>query len=635
MCGIAGQARARHAVDGALIEGMCDQIVHRGPDSRGTFVERNVGLGVQRLAIIDLTTGDQPVFNEDRNVVVVLNGEIYNYTELRDELLARGHRFSTRSDTEVIVHLYEELGARCVERLRGMYAFALWDRREERLLLARDRVGKKPLFYALRDGTLTFASEVRALLEDREIPRDVNLRAIASYLLFEYVPDGISAFNAVRKLPAAHTLTWQDGQVSIERYWKLAHAPSLDLPEAEAEERIREALLESTRLRLRSDVPLGALLSGGVDSSAIVAAMARTGDGTIHTFSIGFTDERYDETPYAREVADLYGTKHEEFILEPHAVDILPRLVRAYGEPFADQSAIPSLHLSEMTRRHVTVALNGDGGDEAFAGYPRYYAMELAERLRRLPHPIRMALARAGAAIGPGGRQGSLRHRATRLARAGALDTIDRYAMWVAFFDDERRFALFTPELNAELASYDAAAPLRDAYASSDAETMVERLLDVDVQTYLVGDLLVKMDIASMTYSLEVRSPFLDHELLEFVARLPTSMKLRRGETKYILKRALRPWLPEHLLTRTKRGFSIPLADWFRDELRSMPEDVLLDPHSLGRGWFREETIRALISEHRERRADHAERLWSLLVLEMWARSFVDVARHAATPALT
>jgi asparagine synthase (glutamine-hydrolysing) len=634
VCGIAGQVRVVGRVDQALIERMCDELEHRGPDSRGTFVERNVGLGVQRLAIIDLATGAQPVFNEDGSVAVVLNGEIYNYRELREELQARGHVFATRSDTEVIVHLYEEIGRKCVERLRGMFAFALWDGREEQLLLARDRVGKKPLFYAQRNGSMSFASEARALLQDPEIPREVNLRAIASFLLLQYVPDPMTAFEALRKVPAAHTLTWHNGNVSLERYWKLSYAPSVDLTEEEAEEGIREGLLEATKLRLRSDVPVGALLSGGVDSSAVVAAMARTGSGVIRTFSIGFKERRYDETPFAREVAALYGTQHEEFVMEPQALEILPRLVLAYGEPFADASAIPSFYLSEMTRRHVTVALNGDGGDENFAGYPRYHATLLGEHLHRIPRPLSRALALVGSAVGTGGRQGSTRHRATRLAQAAALGTIERYAMWIAFFSEEQRRTLFTPELSAHLSSYDPAAALQRAYRASDAETLLDRLLDVDVHTYLAGDLLVKMDIASMANSLEVRSPFLDHEFMQVVARLPARMKMQRGETKRILKQALRPWLPEHLIYRSKQGFRVPLADWFRNELRTMPEDVLLDRRALDRGWFREDAIRRLISEHQTRTADHAERLWALLMLELWVRSYIDVAPRAS-PSLT
>jgi asparagine synthase (glutamine-hydrolysing) len=603
---------------------MCTLIEHRGPDSRGIFAEDGVGLGVQRLRIIDLETGDQPIFNEDRSVVIVLNGEIYNYKELASDLRARGHRFATKSDTEVIVHLYEDHGVDCVRHLRGMFAFALWDSRSRQLLLARDRVGKKPLFYALKDGTLWFASEARSILEDPTIERDVDYDAIDSFLHFQYVPHPVSAFKRLRKLPPAHTLVWRDGQISLARYWKLSYRSGAIADEREAHERVREHVLEATRLRLRSDVPLGAFLSGGVDSSAVVAAMAKQG-GRVKTFSIGFGVKEFDETRFARQVAQLFDTEHHELRVEPNAMDVLPRLVWHYGEPFADSSAIPSFYLSELTRRHVTVALNGDGGDENFAGYTRYLARR-ADFMAALPTPAKAAVARVAALVGPDGNERSFRSRLDRAAYSWLMPPHERYAKRMAYFDERERLELYTPEFR-EFVKGSRTAPrvITLPYLESDAEDEINRLLDVDVNTYLPGDLLVKMDIASMAHSLEVRSPLLDHRFMEFAASLPGVWKLSGSTTKKIFKDALRTWLPDHLLGRDKRGFAVPIAAWFRSELRKLPEEILLDPRSLERGFFRTDRLRSLIAEHQGGGWDHSEKLWALIQLELWLRTFVDV----------
>lgn len=610
---------------------MCEVIEHRGPDSRGAFVEEGVGLGIQRLAIIDLETGDQPIFNEDGSIVVVLNGEIYNFRELRAELEARGHQFSTRSDTEVIVHLYEEHGDGCVEHLRGMFAFALWDKSRRRLLLARDRVGKKPLFYCVRDRTIWFGSEPKAILQDPEVPRDVNLDAIDCFLQFQYVPHPLSAFASLSKLPPAHLLTWEGGRISKRRYWKLSYAPDERYGgEAEMHERIREELLEATKLRLRSDVPLGAFLSGGVDSSAVVAAMAKLSSTPVKTFSIGFDVAAFDETAYAHEIAELFSTEHHEFRVEPHAMEILPKLVWHYGEPFADQSAIPSLYLAELTRRHVTVALNGDGGDEDFAGYPRFIANTIADRLDWIPRPLARAGAQMLDRIGPGPRPRSLRTRLRRLARAVSLTPYDRYAMWIAYFTELDRGELYTPELRTTLGEHRTAPSIiRDPYLASDAMELVDRLLDVDVNSYLPGDLLVKMDIATMAHSLEVRSPLLDHRFMEMAARLPAAAKLQGTTTKRVFKDALRPWIPDHILDRAKMGFGVPIGDWFRGTLRDLPAEVLLDPRSLERGYFRPEKVRQIIDRHLSGAEDTSNKIWALLQLELWLRTYVDATQPA------
>ncbi|MGI8596949.1 MAG: asparagine synthase (glutamine-hydrolyzing) [Thermoleophilaceae bacterium] len=626
MCGIAGKVTTGEPVDATLLERMCQVIEHRGPDSRGAFLEGGVGLGIQRLAIIDLSTGDQPIYNEDGSVVVVLNGEIYNYRELRRSLEQRGHRFGTHTDTETIVHLYEEYGEACVEHLRGMFAFALWDRSRRELLLARDRVGKKPLFYSHRDGALWFGSEPKSILQDGAVPRDVDLGAVDCFLRLGYVPDPLSAFRALRKLPPAHTLTWRDGSIRTRRYWRLSYRSSeAPVSEAEMQESIREELLEATRLRLRSDVPLGAFLSGGVDSSAVVAAMVRESSARVKTFSIGFDVGAYDETAQAREVSRLLDTDHHELRVEARALDVLPTLVWQYGEPFADPSAIPSLYLAEMTRRHVKVALNGDGGDENFAGYERYHAYQVAHRLGWVPDSAARLGVRGLDRTGIAQRLAPAR-RLRWLLNALSTEPYERIVTNSLFLEPERS-ELYTPELRESLdrePERPAASVLRDAYLSSDAETSVERYLDVDVQTYLAGALLVKVDIATMTHSLEVRSPLLDHRFMETAAALPASSKLDGSRTKRVFKDALRPWLPDHILDRPKMGFGVPLAAWFRGPLRHLPGGVLLDPRSTDRGMFREEGVRGLVERHVNGTEDNAERLWALIQLELWMRSYVD-----------
>jgi asparagine synthase (glutamine-hydrolysing) len=624
VCGIAGKISSRGAVGQELLAQMCDVIRHRGPDSQGLFLDEGVGLGVQRLRIIDLETGDQPIFNEDRSVVVVHNGEIYNYQELTRELRRKGHAFSTHGDTEVIVHLYEDYGADCVQHLRGMFAFALWDRRRRVLLLARDRVGKKPLFYAQRGGELWFASEAKSILQDSAVERRPDLDAIDSYLHFQYVPHPLSAFEGLRKLPPAHTLVWEGGRADLRRYWKLSYRRGDVRTQNDAHELIRENLLEATRIRLRSDVPLGTFLSGGVDSSAVVAAMAKQSSKKVKTFAIGFDVAAYDETAHAREVAQLYDTDHHELRVEPSALEVIPQLVWHYGEPFADHSAIPSFYLAELTRRHVTVALNGDGGDENFGGYRRYLGNNVAERVAHWPRPARALLGYLAHTIGPDERENSFRSRLERVARTSRMPAYDRYAKWMAYFPEEERGDLYTPELNAELVDRTAPSIMRDAYFASDAEDEVNRLLDLDVQTYLPGDLLVKMDIASMAHSLEVRSPLLDHRLMEFSASLPGSWKIAGLTTKKIFKDALRPWLPDHILDRPKQGFGVPVGEWFRGEMRGLPREILLDPKTLGRGWFREGRVRRLLDDHDSGTRDNTNKIWSLMQLELWLRMFID-----------
>jgi asparagine synthase (glutamine-hydrolysing) len=624
MCGIAGKIDFAAPIDETLIHRMCSVIEHRGPDARGVYVDGGVGLGAQRLAIIDVAGGDQPIFNEDRSVAVVMNGEIYNFPELRRELQERGHRFSSRSDTEVLVHLYEDHGETMVRRLRGMFAFAIWDARRRRLFCARDRVGKKPLFWARKGSRVWFASELRALLEDSELERDIDPAAIDAYLALQYVPHPLSAFKRIRKLAPASTLSVTADGETTDTYWSLDYTQKLrGVAEKELEEQLRELIREATEIRLMSEVPLGAFLSGGLDSTAVVAAMAEQMAEPVKTFSIGFPDAAFDELRFARIAAERFGTDHHEFVVEPKALEIMPRLARQYGEPFADASAIPSFYLAELTSRHVTVALNGDGGDESFAGYRRYVGNDRASRLNGVPLPLRRLAPLLVRPLGEDARMNGTRSRIQRFARTLAMAPPDRYAHWMSIVERQRRSRLFTPDFAA--AVYASAEDfITTAWTRWPASGQIDLMLSTDVQTYLPCDLLVKMDIATMAYSVEARSPFLDHRLMEFAASLPPDEKLRGSAGKRLLKRALRGRVPDEILDRPKMGFGVPLGRWFREDLRQLPADVLLDARALDRGYFRRHEVEVLIDEHRAGSADHSARLWSLLQLEMWHREVVD-----------
>lgn len=629
MCGIAGQARTGgEPVAAATVAAMCAAQEHRGPDSRGLHVEGPVGLGIQRLRVIDVETGDQPIYNEDRSVVVVLNGEIYNYAELRRDLQRRGHRLETKGDTEVIAHLYEEYGVECVTHLRGMFAFALWDQRRQRLLVARDRIGKKPLFYSHRDGVLSFASELTALMQDPEIPRDVDLEAIDAYLALGYVPAPLSAFRAVRKLPPAHRLVFEGGKLTTERYWRLDFATKRHFgSEAELHEAIREELRASVRRRLVADVPVGAFLSGGVDSSAVVAAMAEQSPTPVKTFSIGFRDERFDELPRARLVAERFSTDHHELVVEPDAVELLPKMVRHYGEPFGDHSALPCFYLAEMAREQVTVALNGDGGDECFAGYQRYSSNQLAARMELLPAGLRRSLAAAGRRAEPPRTGGSPLQRGLRFATRLDGDRESRYLAQVSIFDRAARGSLYGPELAAAASGFEAERALLDPWREASGRDLVDQLLEVDTGVYLPGDLLAKIDIATMAHSLEGRSPLLDQEFMELAASIPAAQKARGSQRKIALRGALRGWIPDEILDGRKQGFELPVASWLREDLQPYAREVLLDRDAGQRGWLDRAAVETLLDQHRAGAADHGKRIWTLLNLELWAR-------HATGPAL-
>ncbi|MBN6053694.1 asparagine synthase (glutamine-hydrolyzing), partial [Nonomuraea sp. RK-328] len=623
VCGIAGIVSTDRP-DPALVRRMCDVIGHRGPDGAGYHDDEHASLGMRRLAIIDVATGDQPVYSEDERVVAVFNGELYNFQELRADLAARGHRFRTAGDSECLTHLYEEYGAELVHRLRGMFALAIWDRDRGRLVLARDRVGKKPLYWRAGHDAIHFASELKSLTQDPAMPREIDPLALHHYLSFRYVPAPRSIYQGVHKLPPGHYLVWERGQVTIRRYWRLEQAsvPAPGATEAEAQERLRELLLEATRIRMVSERPLGAFLSGGIDSSAVVAAMARQTSEPVRTFCIGFDDSHYDERHKARAVARHYATDHHEFVVTTGVLDVLPKLAWHFDEPFADSSAVPSFYVAEMSRRHVTVVLNGDGGDECFGGYHRYALMDWAGRIPALPPSLAALSDRLGARVMDRARFGTPRQRLGRLMRFAAERPPRRYAQLMSCFTGEQKDRLYTDALRREVAGTDSYTLLSQLFEESRAASAVGRVLEVDTLTYLPGDLLVKIDITTMANSLEARSPFLDHHLMEWAATLPSAFKVRNLRTKLLLKNAVAPWLPDELLHYPKRGFGVPLAAWLRGELRELTHDLLTDDTARARGLFSPRAVQDLLREHMAG-VDHGERLWALLQFELWHRTHV------------
>jgi asparagine synthase (glutamine-hydrolysing) len=621
MCGIAGiVGRPGQPPSREVLSAMGSALAHRGPDDATLAQYGQAGLSFRRLSIIDVTGGQQPLHNEDDSCHLILNGEIYNHLELRRELEARGHRPRTHSDAEVVLHGYEEWGDAIVPRLRGMFAFALWDDRRRRLLLARDRLGKKPLVYHHAEGRLAFASELGGLLADPEVPRAPDLEAIHQYLVYQYVPAPLTAFADVRKLPPAHTLVFEDGVARVQRYWSLSFQPVLDIGLEDAAAEVRRLLRDAVAVRLMSEVPLGAFLSGGIDSSAVVALMSEF--GRVKTFCIGFEEDAYDERPFAAMVASRYGTEHHEFVVRPNAAEVLPDVVAHYGEPFADSSALPTWYLARLTRQHVTVALNGDGGDELFAGYDRYRALAAYRVLARLPG--RGLLAPMADAA-----DGWLPARARRLLKAASTRPEASYARTVSVFSPEEARALYAPDMRRRTERVDAYAPLLAAFDGSDAPDLLGRTLHADTMTYLPGDLLAKVDIATMAHGLEARSPLLDHPLVEFAARLPSRYKLGRTG-KVVLRRAVQDLLPEAILRRPKKGFGVPLGRWFRGELRGYLEETLLSSRAQARPYFDPRAVAALVRAHGAHGRDHSAQLWALLVLELWSRRFLDGAAAAA-----
>ncbi|HLZ60342.1 MAG TPA: asparagine synthase (glutamine-hydrolyzing) [Ktedonosporobacter sp.] len=624
MCGIAGFIDRQRSQEDAeqLIDRMCQVIRHRGPDDQGTWIgddssyrgDRGVALGMRRLSIIDLSGGHQPIFNEDESILVVFNGEIYNYQDLKKDLQERGHHFRTNSDTEAIVHAYEEYGDDCPRYLRGMFTFAIWDRKRERLLAARDRFGKKPLNYYWDGARLIFGSEIKSILE-AGIPREVNPIALDEYLVYRYVPAPNTMFKNVLKLPAAHVLIYEHGQVRTQRYWDLPFNPVCDDDEATALERIRELLKDAIKVRLMSEVPLGAFLSGGIDSSVVVGFMSQLMSQPVKTFSIGFEEADYSELPYARLVAEHFKTEHHEFVVRPDLISVLPELVWAYDEPFADSSMLPTYYVSKLAREYVTVSLSGDGGDEIFAGYT-HYQRELA--ISHIPDPLRQVLG-YGSRFMPDGMRGKRRLR--NLQNGLPI----RYVQGTMVFPVGSRSSMYTPEYFAGLCNHDPYARQTDQFKAVEHLDVVSQMQYADARNYLVDDILVKVDKASMFNSLETRAPLLDQHLVEYVSSLRPELRMRNGTLKYLLKQAASDLLPPEILTRKKQGFAIPMDHWFRHDLASYTHEMLESPRARQRGIFDPQFVSNLLQSHENNKlVDHSSAIWSLLSLELWFQTYMD-----------
>ncbi|MEK7181981.1 MAG: asparagine synthase (glutamine-hydrolyzing) [Patescibacteria group bacterium] len=629
MCGIVGKASfTSQKVSEQAISEMSEAIQHRGPDDRGIYIseDETVGFGHQRLAIIDLSPGGhQPKSYLDR-YFIVFNGEIYNFQEKREALLKEGYVFHSQSDTEVILALYAKYGKECLAHLRGMFAFALYDSVEGTLFCARDRAGKKPFKYYLDDNVFLFASELKAILTQPEYTKEPDYTAIHHYLTLQYCPAPLTGFKNIQKLEPAHYLFIDLKTKAVEKkcYWKLDYSKKDNLSDKQWGKLIREKLEESVKLRMISDVPLGAFLSGGVDSSAIVAFMSKHTDTPVKTFSIGFKEEKWNELKYAKMIAEKFKTDHTEFIVEPKAIEVLPLLVRHYEEPFADSSALPTYYVSKLTRSHVTVALNGDGGDENFAGYSRYSAFRISTWLEGFDTLNRIILQPLTAFLASK-IQTDLFERASRFSRTLSQDYRKRYMTYTSYFTDEQKKALYTDSFREKVESENTDDLIAARFTESGAKNKTEQAVYADFATYLPDDLLVKVDIASMAVALEGRSPFLDHEFLELTARIPFSKKIRGlNNKKYILKKSLEGILPKEILYRPKMGFGVPIAEWFRGELKTYVAEKLLSEKALSRGLFQKASLQRLLEEHLTTHINHAPRIWALLTLELWFEEYFD-----------
>lgn len=619
MCGIAGiYALAGQRLPGPqVVDAMCRLIAHRGPDDQGVYVNDRAQIGMRRLSIIDLGGGHQPIHNEDKSIWIVFNGEIYNFKELRKDLESRGHRFYTNSDTECIVHAYEEFGEGCFAKLRGMFAIALVDLRAGKLVLGRDRVGKKPLYFtSTRDGVLAFASELKCLFAVPGFKPSVSMSATRDYFSLGYVPEPHTIYDQVYKLPPAHFMVVQDGKLSQQRYWQPTFGPKLKLSEASLKQQLTEQLEDAVRVRLVSDVPFGAFLSGGIDSSVVAVLMARNLSSPVKTFTIGFKEAEFNELPDARAVANHIGSDHHELIVEADAVSMLEELVWYFDEPFGDSSSIPTYLVSKLAAGHVKMVLSGDGGDELFAGYTRYRKYEQLENLRR------RSLGLAGPAMGLAGALmgGPLGGRMSRVAQRLAQPFPDRYLSGVGLNTREGLSRLLSPAVG----DLDPFANVRHHFDRPDIDNEMEKILAGDMATYLSDDIMVKVDRMSMAVSLEARAPLLDHQLIDFVGRIPYEYKLRDGTGKYLLKQVAADLLPPGILQKRKQGFAIPIARWLRNELKGLMSDTLSDRSFRERGVFNEAGVRRCVSEHLAGTRDHSEPLWLLLTYEMWARRFLD-----------
>jgi asparagine synthase (glutamine-hydrolysing) len=629
MCGIVGfiNREREQPVNEQIARAMNDAISHRGPDDEGYYFKNNVALGMRRLSIIDLAGGHQPIANEDQSIWIVFNGEIYNFPALRQRLLDRGHQFKTHSDTETIVHLYEEYGDELLAHLNGMFAFALWDERRQRLLIARDRMGEKPLYWTLTSDALIFSSELKSLIQHPSVSRKLNVAALRKYLFYECVPSPHSMIDGVQKLPPAHRLIFENGQVRTERYWQLDYrVEKRRVGEAEAVNELSERLREAVKMRLISDVPLGVLLSGGIDSSTIAELACETAGSRVKTFSIAFAEKSFDESQYARLVSQHLGTEHyEKLFTEREMLDIVPEIPRLLDEPLGDGSLIPTFLVSRFTREHVTVALGGDGGDELFAGYPTYAAHRLSAWYRAVPPLLRRRLIEPAIQMLPVSTDNlSFDFKAKRFIRGAALSPGSRHQSWMGSFNEAEQYALLNADVLRDFPDKEVFREIRayDAINGQSSTNNIEQMMKLDAHLYLAECVLFKVDRASMAASLETRAPFLDHTLIEFLARLPIDLKLRRLTGKYILKQSMRGRLPEVVIDRPKKGFGMPVAKWVRGELRPLVRDLFAPERMQRHGLFNIGYVQQLLNEHERGTADHRKLIWTLLMFEMWSEKY-------------
>ncbi|MEC9093606.1 MAG: asparagine synthase (glutamine-hydrolyzing) [Planctomycetota bacterium] len=641
MCGITGAVwtNADKRISPEVLSQMTHVIQHRGPDDQGFFVENlgcdgrgvtqqrkgsaGVALGFRRLSIIDLTDSRQPISNEDGSIQAIFNGEIYNYRDLRQQLIQKGHRFKTNGDSETIVHLYEELGVDCFAEFNGCFAIAIWDSIQQKLVLGRDRLGQKPLQYRHEGDRLLFGSELKSLLQVPDIPREINKKAIEEYLVYQYVPHPHSILKGFNKLAPGHYGVYEGNQFHVEKYWHPSFEEDRSLTEEQAGERLDELFNSSIKLRMQSDVPLGAFLSGGVDSSLVVASMVQQSSRKIQTFSIGFPIKEFDESRFAKQVSEYLGTEHHNFTVTPDADSILDELVFLYDEPFADSSAIPTWYVSKLTREHVTVALSGDGGDELFAGYDRYRAVQLAEKIDKLGPLKHLFSAKFWQKIPSSAQQKSRIRQLKRFSYALGLPALKRYCDWIAIFNEDRRQELFNDEFKQSLGRFDPLWFLKSCFDRLENRDALTAVSVTDLQSYLPGDLNTKVDIASMGHGLEARQPFLDHRLVEFAITLPARMKFRSGKGKRLLKKTFGKRLPANIWNRPKMGFGVPIGEWFRSELKPRLQETLLSPDAACLEYFSAAQIQKLVKEHQDRVVDHSYRLWAIMMFELWIQRWL------------
>lgn len=620
MCGICGviHRKKEHPVQFADVKKMCDVIKHRGPDDEGQYVQNNVGLGMRRLSIIDLSTGHQPIFNEDRSMAIVFNGEIYNHKGIRKELESKGHVFTTNTDTEAIIHAYEEWGVDCVQKLNGMFGFAIWDGRQERLFLARDRIGIKPLYYYVDENQLAFGSELKSIVQLDSVPREIEAKALDTFLTFEYIPSPYSIFKNIFKLPPGHWMLYENGDTKIQQYWKLTFQRA-SASTTELERQLDELLEDAVNIRLMSDVPLGAFLSGGLDSSSIVAMMCRRQKERVKSFSIGFDEATYNELPYARAIAERFKTEHFEEIITPDAARLTEKILWMLDEPFGDFSVFPTYLVSEMARKNVTVVLSGDGGDELLAGYDTYIAQGVARRYAKLPAFLRkMAIEPIVNALPPTDKKKGFINKSKRFVEGARLADHLQHVRWMIFLQRAEKDLLYSPDFSRSLNGYDSHGFIEEYFSQVTSNDPLDQMEYVDIKSYLVDDILVKVDRMSMASSLEARVPFLDHRFVEFAATIPSELRLNGKRTKHILKTSLQHELPMTIIERGKEGFSIPIKNWVKNELKPMMMSALSEQNVKDKGFFDPQFVNRLVDEHLKGRENHSHRIWALMVFHMW-----------------